>query len=94
LEILELMFVQTLPLTVGERAYSLPVDGVFPSVFGASQTGIMPTAFMSRNVEAAGTRFRLLASVLSMIQGDQVPNRVSKNVLRQRVYATALDYFT
>ena len=30
---------------------------------------------------------------LSLLQGDYLPNTTSKGVLRERVYATALDYF-
>ena len=51
-------------------------------------------AAMTRSVEAVGVRFRLLTCVLSMIQGDSLSTRISKNVLRQRIYAAALDYFT
>lgn len=94
LEMFQIMFLQTLPLSVGANPYSPPVDGIFPGALGAGQSGVVATATMSRNIEAVGVRFRLLACVLSMIQGEAVPAGVSKNVLRQRVYAVALDYFT
>ncbi len=48
---------------------------------------------MSRHVAAAGTRFRLLSCGMSLLQGDVLPKSVAKNILRQRVYAAALDYF-
>lgn len=48
---------------------------------------------ITRNIEVVGVRFKLLTSVLNMIQGDSAC-RVSRNVLRQRIYATAFDYFT
>lgn len=49
---------------------------------------------MTRSIEAVGVRFRLLNCVLSMIQDDSLSIRVSKNVIRERIYAAALDYFT
>ncbi|GAB6030041.1 hypothetical protein CHUAL_005725 [Chamberlinius hualienensis] len=49
--------------------------------------------FMSRHVSAVGTRFRLLTCGLSLLQGDILPSSISKNVLRERIYASALDYF-
>ncbi len=48
---------------------------------------------MSRHVAAAGTRFRLLSCGMSLLQGDVLPKSVAKNILRQRVYAAALDSF-
>lgn len=50
-------------------------------------------ALMTRSIEALGVRFKLLSSALNMIQGDN-SCRISRNVLRQRIYATAFDYFT
>ncbi|CAD5216891.1 unnamed protein product [Bursaphelenchus okinawaensis] len=49
---------------------------------------------MSRHIEAVGVRFRLLSAALTMIQNDFLTNSQSKNVLRQRIYASAFDYFT
>ena len=50
---------------------------------------------MSRHVSAVGPRFRLLKLGLSMLQGRVMPSRgLSKAVLRERVYANAIDYFT
>ncbi len=51
----------------------------------------MPT--MGRHISAAGTRFRLLACGMSLLQGDVLLNSMSKNLLRQRIYSVALDYF-
>ncbi len=50
-------------------------------------------AAMSRHISAAGTRFRLLNCGMSLLQGDVLPKTVAKNVLRQRIYNTSLDYF-
>lgn len=48
---------------------------------------------MTRSIEAIGVRFKLLSSALHMIQGDS-SCRISRNVLRHRIYSTAFDYFT
>jgi hypothetical protein len=40
-----------------------------------------------------GTRFRLLICGMSLLQGDTLPKSVAKNILRQRIYSVALDYF-
>lgn len=52
---------------------------------------VLPT--MSRHITAVGTRFRLLICGMSLLQGDTLPKSVAKNILRQRIYAVALDYF-
>jgi phosphatidylinositol 4-kinase len=49
---------------------------------------------MSRNINAINPRFRLLTASLTMIQGDAVGSRISKNILRQRIYSVAFDYFS
>lgn len=36
---------------------------------------------------------RLLTMGLSLLQGDLLPNNLSRSVLRERVYAATLDYF-
>lgn len=41
-----------------------------------------------------GARFQLLTSVLSLVQGEALPKGIAKNMLRQRVYSAAFDYFT
>jgi phosphatidylinositol 4-kinase len=35
----------------------------------------------------------LLSCALSLLQSDVLPRSLSKNVLRERVYSTCLDYF-
>ncbi len=50
---------------------------------------ILPT--MSRHMTTVGTRFRLLICGMSLLQ--TLPKSISKNILRQRIYAVALDYF-
>uniref|UniRef100_F1KPV3 1-phosphatidylinositol 4-kinase n=1 Tax=Ascaris suum TaxID=6253 RepID=F1KPV3_ASCSU len=92
-DILEMMFVQSLSLTVGQPAPGLSKGASSPAVL-LEPNMTFSNVMMSRSVEAVGVRFRLLNCVLSMIQGDSISSRLSKNVLRQRVYAAALDYFT
>ena len=48
---------------------------------------------MSRHITTVGTRFRLLVCGMSLLQGDTLPKSVAKNILRQRIYSVALDYF-
>lgn len=48
---------------------------------------------MSRHPAALGPRVRLLTMGLSLLQGDLLPNNLSRSVLRERVYAATLDYF-
>ncbi|EDO42545.1 predicted protein [Nematostella vectensis] len=50
--------------------------------------------FMSRHVAAVRPRFRLLSLGMAVLQGDFLGNSVAKNVLRERVYCNALDYFS
>ncbi|XP_074644001.1 phosphatidylinositol 4-kinase alpha-like [Tubulanus polymorphus] len=49
---------------------------------------------MSRHIAAIGPRFRLLMMGLSLLQGDILANTTSKSVLRERIYAATLDYFS
>ncbi|KAK3083088.1 hypothetical protein FSP39_013642 [Pinctada imbricata] len=49
---------------------------------------------MSRHPQALGPRLRLLCMGLSLLQGDFLINTISKSVLRERVYAAALDFFS
>lgn len=48
---------------------------------------------INRHIAATGARFRLLSCALSLLQSDVLPRSLSKNVLRERVYSTCLDYF-
>lgn len=48
---------------------------------------------LSRHIATLRARFRLLHLSLSMLQGDVLTNSVMKNVLRERIYFNALDYF-
>ncbi|KAL5017409.1 hypothetical protein ScPMuIL_006998 [Solemya velum] len=48
---------------------------------------------ISKHPAAVGPRFRLLIMGLSLLQGEILPNSTNKSVLRERVYAAALDYF-
>ncbi|XP_052714253.1 phosphatidylinositol 4-kinase alpha-like isoform X6 [Crassostrea angulata] len=48
---------------------------------------------ISRHPEAIGPRLKLLSMGLQLLQGSYLPNTTSKSVLRERVYAAALDYF-
>lgn len=47
----------------------------------------------NRNVVTVGCRFKLLQCGLSLLQGNTIPKSLSKNILRERIYHHALDYF-
>ncbi|CAH1104235.1 unnamed protein product [Psylliodes chrysocephalus] len=47
----------------------------------------------TRHISAIGVRFKLLSCGLSLLQGDTLPKSLGKNVLRERIYCSCLDYF-
>lgn len=49
---------------------------------------------MSRNINTSNPRFRLLSAALTMIQSEAGGSRISKNILRQRIYYSAFDFFS
>lgn len=50
---------------------------------------------LNRHISCVGLRFRFLVMALSLLQSSSslIPNTISKCVLRERIYYTALDYF-
>lgn len=46
-----------------------------------------------RQVHAIGCRFKLLQCGLSLLQGNTIPKSLARNLLRERIYSNALDYF-
>ncbi|XP_055374781.1 phosphatidylinositol 4-kinase alpha [Condylostylus longicornis] len=46
-----------------------------------------------RSVNAVGCRFKLLQCGLSLLQGNTIPKSLARNILRERIYSNALDYF-
>ncbi|KAK5965562.1 hypothetical protein GCK32_016578, partial [Trichostrongylus colubriformis] len=82
------MFAQSLSLVVGTGPATIaPSPALSTPLFEYN-------VFLTRSIEAVGVRFRLLSCALSMLQGEATSARPSNNVIRQRVYASALDYFT
>uniref|UniRef100_A0A0N5B712 1-phosphatidylinositol 4-kinase n=1 Tax=Strongyloides papillosus TaxID=174720 RepID=A0A0N5B712_STREA len=94
MDLFEMMFMQSFSLAIGDKITknSTNYDGSNGCDSGSYLTNHIP--LMTRNIETIGVRFNILNAVLSMIQGDTSPNRISKNVLRQRIYAAAFDYFS
>lgn len=52
-----------------------------------------PKVSMTRHVEALGLRFQILHLALTLVQSDYLANGISKNLLREKIYHTAFDYF-
>ncbi|XP_067946657.1 phosphatidylinositol 4-kinase alpha-like [Watersipora subatra] len=53
-----------------------------------------PVSQISRHVNALGTRAMLLSIGLSLLQSNTISSAACRCVLRERVYSTALDYFS
>lgn len=54
---------------------------------------ITKTSKQNRQVSSVGCRFKLLQCGLSLLQGNTVPKSLARNILRERIYSNALDYF-
>lgn len=75
------------------RYYSQHEIDVFVAMFNQSLGTSIGCKLRQRTVRYGSCLFRLLSSALRLLQDDSVVSVPAKNALRERVYATAMDYF-
>ncbi|CAI2348814.1 unnamed protein product [Caenorhabditis sp. 36 PRJEB53466] len=92
LDVLEMMFSQTLSAQIGTGHLNGASSTHSANLSGTPRRESINQ--ITRGIEAVGVRFRLLSTVLGMVQQEACTLRPTNVLIRQRVYSSAFHYFT